>query len=125
MDDYPKKLAPARDAFGAIDTERFHEWWSEASKFYSNVPEEAARYWIGRRDGLPIALVLMEGHMRFNIALHLLSDGRLAEKPGSNCGATFSILASRFSFVCHFNNSFLDFVGLSHSGPNEDIEGLC
>ena len=32
---------------------------------------------VGRRDGLPTALVLMEGHTRFNIALHLLSVDRL------------------------------------------------
>lgn len=172
MDDYPEHLAPPRDAFGSIDTERFKEWWAGAQKFYSNVPEECARYWIfehwgvspygslkskdyrferqawpvqklpevrstwcrfdpehkecrekgqelcrkkmlngeryptagymmdegkfptpivvlnnldghmseekvGRRDGLPVSLVLMEGHTRFNIGLHLLSVDRL------------------------------------------------
>ncbi|WP_038966976.1 hypothetical protein [Bradyrhizobium diazoefficiens] len=32
---------------------------------------------VGRRDGLPVSLVLIEGHRRFNIALYLLTQDKL------------------------------------------------
>jgi hypothetical protein len=46
MDNYPKHLTPPKNEFGAVDLDRFDEWWARAKEHFSLVPENAARYWI-------------------------------------------------------------------------------
>ncbi|WP_372501711.1 hypothetical protein P7L66_25985 [Tistrella mobilis] len=45
MDCYPEHLAPDFDEWGGIATP-FDVWWARAQRFFKNVPEEVAQYWI-------------------------------------------------------------------------------
>lgn len=45
MDCYPEHLAPDFDEWGGVATP-FDVWWARAQRFFKNVPEEVAQYWI-------------------------------------------------------------------------------
>jgi hypothetical protein len=46
MDNYPEKLDPPRDEWGAIDKSAFKSWWSNAAAAFPTVPENVAQYWL-------------------------------------------------------------------------------
>ncbi|MCJ9700194.1 hypothetical protein [Bradyrhizobium sp. SHOUNA76] len=46
MDNYPKHLTPPKDEFGAVDLNKFPEWWASAKEHFSSVPENTAQFWI-------------------------------------------------------------------------------
>ncbi|MET4261465.1 hypothetical protein ABIC09_006433 [Bradyrhizobium sp. S3.12.5] len=46
MDHYPEHLTPPKDERGAVDPDKFDEWWITSQEEFPTVPPEVARYWL-------------------------------------------------------------------------------
>ncbi|MGB8401483.1 hypothetical protein [Bradyrhizobium sp.] len=45
VDNYPENLKPRFDAGGGVE-EPFEEWWPKVQRYFPNVPEDVAKYWL-------------------------------------------------------------------------------